>query len=131
MGELERDDLLDAIDDLAHDLGKHARLPLRMTPIEVDEQTVRAAGLTGLLRTRRSPRGDMSAEDIWARFKADVGNNLSGLSSWQPLGDAVDTALAWIPVLQDQTRGFERHELDRDLLAISKAIRTLREELDD
>ncbi len=65
-------DLLEAVEDLAHDLGRHIRLPLALLPIDAGPAQLREALERGVRRTRTGPRGAYSAEDLLADFAAEV-----------------------------------------------------------
>lgn len=65
-------DLLEAVEDLAHDLGRHIRLPLALLPIDAGPAQLREALERGVRRTRTGPRGAYSAEDLLSDFAAEV-----------------------------------------------------------
>lgn len=65
-------DLLEAVEDLAHDLGRHIRLPLALLPIDAGPAKLREALERGVRRTRTGPRGAYSAEDLLADFTDEV-----------------------------------------------------------
>ncbi len=118
---MSREDLLDALDELQHDLGKYLRLPLAMLPRDAGPELVREAAQTALLRTRRGAGGVTSAEDIWRAFVDEVGAALP-LNTLEPV---VARALAWRGRLDE----LDREALEADLGAVSGAIRALMESL--
>jgi len=60
--------VLEVLDDLAHDLGRHIRLPLALLPIGAPPTEVAAAALRAVQRTRTGPRGVFGAGDLLADF---------------------------------------------------------------
>lgn len=126
---MHRDDLLDLLWDLQHDLGKYLRLPLQMLPADAPPGEVRAAVLRALEQTRVGPSGTRSAAEVWAGFVAEAGTAWTGSPAAAVLDQAVARALAW----RDPAR--EGSPLDRgvvtaDFAAVTEAIRALREEIE-
>ena len=118
-----RDELVDALSDLRHDLGKYLRLPLAMLPAGAAADAVREAARAALLRTRRGPRGVSSAAEIWAEARPE----LEPLDRWRaggPLVDAVDAALRWTHRL-DAPDALDRAALVADLGGVTTAIDAL------
>jgi hypothetical protein len=64
--------LLEALDDLAHDLGRHIRLPLALLPIDAPAADVEAAVERAIRRTRTGPRGVVGADELLSDFLEDV-----------------------------------------------------------
>jgi hypothetical protein len=124
-----RDDLLDALADLQHDLGKHAPLPLRMLPADADDRAVRAAARDALRRTRRGPNGVTDAATLWDDFRVEVGPLPAGPAA-DALREAVARALAWDARL-DAPAPLDRAALTADLAALSPAIRALMDAVAD
>jgi hypothetical protein len=87
-------DLLDALDDLAHDLGRHIRLPLALLPIDAPETEVAAAAERAVRRTRTGPRGVFGADELLTDFLAGVPAPLRPACA--PLEAAVATAVALV-----------------------------------
>ncbi len=128
--KVNTEDLEDALDDLAHDLGKYIHLPLSLLPNEATDSEFRAAAVKALLETRRGPSGTQSAQTIWSQFRDEVGNELEGKPGWTGVVQAVDHALAWASKIRVTAHELDRAELMNDLTAVTPAIRTLRSQLD-
>jgi hypothetical protein len=124
MTEREREDLLDLLSDLQHDLGKYVRLPLAMLPRDAGTAELRAALEEALLRTRRSPSGVRSAEALWESFCAEAGERLSAFAAMPALAAAVERALGWRAALADDGP-LDRAALEADLEGVGRAIRAL------
>jgi hypothetical protein len=90
---MAREDLIELLRDLRHDLGKYIRLPLAMLPREAGDEEVRSALRQALQATRRGPAGDVPARAIWQQFLEQCRGNLP-LPSWPRLCEAVGEALA-------------------------------------
>jgi hypothetical protein len=125
------EDLEDAVDDLAHDLGKYIHLPITLLPTDVDDVTFREAAHKALHQTRRGPNGSQSAASLWAAFQEEAGNELSMLEGWSELAGAVAQALTWTEAVSDTTQELNREALLTDLRAVTPAIRKLRVYLND
>ncbi len=121
-----KEELLEALFDLAHDLGKYLRLPLAWLPAEATEAEVRVALERALLRTREGAAGVVSARALWDRFREETGGGAEGLDSFPALAAAVAQALSW----EDRLAGpIDRAAALHDLSAVGDAIRTAIEEL--
>lgn len=124
------DDLLDLLDDLQHDLGKHLRLPLALLPADADAEAVRTAVVDGLLRTRHGPHGTEPAEAVWKAFLDAAPEGWLQHRAAAPLLRAVEQALGWRePALAG--RLLDRGEIQRDFDEVLTAIRALRSEVRD
>ncbi len=128
-----QDDLVDALLDLQHDLGKYLNLPLAMLPTDATDDDVRQAAHEALFRTRRGPdgRGGPSqvtgAAEIWAAFLAEVGEALDERPVYGALRLAVDRAFAH----GDALAAADPAALRADLGAVSPAIRAVLREVRD
>jgi hypothetical protein len=121
-------DIIDAVLDVKHDLGKYIRMPMVMLPEDAGEAEVRAAVLAALQRTRSGPRGDRSAREIWAGFRGEVAAVLEGGPAFDALALAVDRALAW----EARAAGgaaIERGAVEADLAAVGARIQELLDEV--
>ena len=125
MSPEEREDLVDALADLRHDLGKYLRLPLAMLPAQATEGELREAARTALLRTRRGPRGASTAAELWAEGRAEL-EPLDRFDRGAAVVAAVEAALSWVPRLDGP---LDRGALQRDLGSVSEAIADLLEEV--
>ncbi len=115
------DDLIDAVVDLQHDLGKYLRLPISMLPVDATPEAVRAAASEALLQTRRGPSGVTPAAEIWAAFVEEVAGALDQRPEFRRLSCAVAQALAHTGA----TDSADPEELRADLGAVGPAIRAL------
>jgi hypothetical protein len=121
-------DLIDAILDLAHDLGKHIRLPVSMLPEDAPQPELREAVLRAIGRTRSAPGGTLSARSLWEAFAAEAGPAVSGRPAFEPLRAAVERALAW-EGRAEAGEALDRRALDADLSAVGARIRALLDEV--
>ena len=118
------DDLLDALADLQHDLGKYIAMPVTMLPIDATNADLRAAIQGALFETRRGPTGVRSARSIWGGFVNEVEESLNDKAAWGSLVAAVTQAFSW----EDRLVGnasIDRGAVTKDLLGVSHAIREL------
>ncbi len=119
------DDLVDALMDLQHDLGKYLRLPLAMLPADAGPAEVREAAADALLRTRRGPSGVTPAAEIWEAFTDEVGDGLDSAAGYADLQTTVAQALAHAGSVERA----DPETLRRDLEAVSPAIRVVLREV--
>ena len=129
-GRVTQEDLEDALDDLAHDLGKYIHLPLSLLPETASADEFHEAAELALMRTRRASTGDQSAHDLWTAFRQEVGNELMAYPGWVELEQAVAKALGWTERLGGAYRTEDRMNLIYDLRAVAPAIRVLRGQID-
>ena len=122
------DDLLDALADLQHDLGKYTAMPVTMLSTDATDADLREAVRVALRETRRSPTATRSAGEIWDAFLAEVGDALAGSHAWEALCTAVDRARAWELRLPGNAP-LDRGAVTGDLCAISTRIRALTAEI--
>lgn len=120
--------LVDAILDLAHDLGKHIRLPLAMLPADATEAELRETVLRAIGRTRTGPGGTLPARRIWERFLEEAGPALDGAPALDLLREALERALAWEGKAASGA-ALDRGAIDADLAAVGARIRTLLDEV--
>jgi hypothetical protein len=119
-----RDDLLDMLLDLKHDLGKYIALPLSLLKKDADPGEVRKALEVALRQTRKGPKGVKSARDIWNTFLDEAQIPLSGYRAFPPLKKSVMVALSWESVLKGKSI-IPRESVERDLRAVKTAIQGL------
>ncbi|MFH1529911.1 MAG: hypothetical protein ABIK09_04145 [Pseudomonadota bacterium] len=124
------DDLLDALADLQHDLGKYIAMPVTMLPADATDADLREAVRSALGETRRGPTGLRTAQSIWGGFLAEVGETLAGAPGWNPLVVAVAKALAWDDRLA-WNAPLDRGAVTEDLRRVSERIRGLMEHLQE
>jgi hypothetical protein len=122
---MEREDLIDELLDLQHDLGKYILMPLSFLPSQASDDEVHAALRRALFETHKGPRGIRSARQIWTHFEANLGAELDERSSFAPLCAAVERALAW----ERAEPPIDREAARADLAAVMPAIRDLIDEV--
>ena len=127
---MTQEDLEDALDDLAHDLGKYIHLPLSFLPPDATDDEVHNAAIIALNHTRRGPSGNQSARELWSDFCREVGNALADYSSWSNLERVVEKALSWTERTAGPFQPEFRDQLIEDLMAVAPAIRRLRGQID-
>lgn len=127
---MNTNDLLDALSDLQHDLGKYVAMPVTMLPADASDMDLREALRLALLETRRSPAGVRSAASLWAAFRAEVGDALAARPGWAVLDAAVARGLAWEEHLSGNSP-LDRGAVTEDLRAVSEAIRGLTKQLQE
>ena len=124
----KREELVDLLSDLQHDLGKYLRLPFSLLPREADAGQVRAALEAALFQTRRGPAGTRGAREIWKTFLDEAGGRLSGFAAFSVLESAVLRALGWRRALENAAP-LDRGSVEADLGAVAAAIQALLEEV--
>ncbi len=125
---MDRQELIDHLSLLEHDLGKHLALPLGMLPAGAAPAEVREALVTSLRRTRRTRGRVLSARQIWAAFRSEAGEALLASGErWSAVCAAVERALAWEERLAGSD--IDRDAALADLSAVRPAIRALLVEL--
>ncbi len=121
---VDRETLIEILEDVHHDLGKHLPLPLRLLPADADSAALRDAARTALLRTRRGADGATAAADLWADFVNELtpalGRPLPAAGpAWVALVETMDRALAWGARLDG---ALDRAALMADLTAVGPAV---------
>ena len=122
------DDIIDALTDLQHDLGKYIHMPLSYLPEEAPADEVLAALRRGLLETRTAPSGLVSARALWDAFVAEAGSTVSEYDAYRALSQTVQRALAWVDRMD---LPIDRQRAQTDLAAVAPATRALREAIED
>lgn len=124
----DRDSLLDLLNDLQHDLGKHLLLPVALLPATASPAEVRIAVLAALERTRHGPSGTVAAANLWQAFVADAGAGWPWPGAATALQAAVATALSWQSAAS--AGPVARQAVQRDFTAVAEAIRAVRAEVE-
>lgn len=114
-------EIIEALDDLKHDLGKYLVMPLSMLETDAGPKPVREAVTQALLRTRTGPNGTWSAAELWQAFALGAGAELPDLEEATVLTRAVGRALAWQERLE-APEGLDRAVILADFRAVSSAI---------
>ena len=125
---LHRDDLIDALMDLKHDLGKYILLPVSMLPADVDQEELRAALASALRNTRVGPESVSNARDIWQAFLTEAEQAATEYKKFVNLRDAVEAALALETQLAADTF-LDRSSITKILQNVSERIWMLVEEV--
>ena len=123
----DKDELLDLLADLQHNLGKYIRLPMAMLGEGAGEEQYRTALKCALLQTRRGPSGVLSAQQIWDDFVQEAGGRLRGMVEFKALVTAVKQALAWEIYIDPGSPPMPVADIQDDLASVSEAIRHLME----
>jgi len=127
-GKRSRAEIVDAILDAKHDLGKYIRMPIAMLPAGAPDPAVREALIQALQRTRTGPRGSRSARSIWDAFSAEVAEALGEEPAFAALAEAVARALAW----EDRAAAaapIDRSSVEADFTAVGARIQELLNEV--
>lgn len=134
MGD-EREDLIDLLLDLEHDLAKYLAMPFGFLPAGAQPDEVRCALSRALLATQQGSGGTRPARALWAQFVAVAPAALRRSPRYAVLETAVETALAWERCVRplspaggppaDLSVPLDRAAIERDLRAVSPAIRDL------
>lgn len=122
-----QDDLLDAVLDLQHDLGKHMRQPFAFLPSDAPPAQVREALRVALLETRKHAGVAKSARAVWTEC-LDGAPGLRHQRGFDAVEAAVERALAWAARLGDDTP-LPRAGIEADLLAVQTTLAALRLEV--
>jgi len=121
-------DIVDAILDVKHDLGKYIRMPIAMLPDDATDSALKEALLQALQRTRTGPKGPRSARSIWEGFAAEVGTALGKEPAFGAAAEAVERALAW-EARAAGTAPIERRSVEADFAAVGARIQELLNEV--
>jgi hypothetical protein len=127
-GKRGQTEIVDAVLDVKHDLGKYIRMPIAMLPAGAPDAAIRAALLQALLRTRTGPNGALSARSIWDAFSAEVAEALQEEPAFAALAESVVRALAW----EDKAAAAEpidRSSVEADFAAVGARIQELLNEV--
>ena len=123
-----RTEIVDAILDVKHDLGKYIRMPIAMLPDDAPDGALKEAILQALQRTRTGPKGPRSARSIWEGFEAEVGGALRGEPGFAALAASVARALAW-EERAAAAEPVERSRVTQDFAAVGARIQELLDEV--
>lgn len=124
------EDLLDALYDLKHDLGKYIRMPVLMLPKDADPEVVAAEVERAIDRTRKGPTGVRSAMEIYRAFTAEWESVASAFKEYRALENAVERAVAWRRKVKSPDTSWTRAELERDLTQVGETILALIREVE-
>jgi hypothetical protein len=127
-GKPSQTEIVDAILDVKHDLGKYIRMPIAMLPADAPDAALEAALLQALQRTRTGPKGSRSARSIWNAFSAEVAKALEDEPAFAALGEVVARALSW----EDRAAAgapLDRGGVEADFAAVGERIQDLLDEV--
>lgn len=122
MEEASRQDLLERLWDLKHDLGKYLGMPLSYLPPDAPDGAVREA----LRRALHHTHGGRSARALWSEAVDD--ERLQTVPGFSRLAQVVSEALAWEAALEAPAP-IDVHRARSDLAQVQKAIQQLIESL--
>jgi hypothetical protein len=127
-GKRGQTEIVDAVLDVKHDLGKYIRMPIAMLPVGAPDALVRVALLQALQKTRTGPKGVRSARSIWDAFSAEVAEVLKEKPAFAVLAEAVARALTW----EDKATAadpIDRSSVEADFAAVGARIQELLNEV--
>jgi len=125
------DDLLEALHDLKHDLGKYIRLPVSLLPHDASADEIRDAVVCAIDETRKGPRGVVSAKELWSAFVRECGDGCASFPTYERLGPAVERAASLRERIDMPEERVERSEIERYLGEVRAAIQALIEEVEN
>lgn len=132
---MTKEDILELLFDLKHDLGKYIRLPLAMLPSQADDTQVRRAVVQALRETRVSAHRVQSAAQIWQDFLTQIGeaDGLKHGYAFFRLEKAVHNALKWERAIFDSSASapLDRRVVQEDLNGVDQAIIDLIDEINN
>lgn len=118
----QKEELLDSLSELKHDLGKYLFLPLGMLPRDADDSSVREAIRVALFETLKSADRCKSAAELWSEFLAEFQIIVEALEPFESLQNAVSDAFAWTTKLGAPV---DRARVESDFRAVGQAIGAL------
>lgn len=110
-------DLIDALADLQHDLGKTLMVSMVWLPADASPEAVREAADTALNRTRRGPQGVRTAAELYAEFLAEAGQAVAAFRRWPETDLALARALAHRAAVADPQVPLDRAVIHADFVA--------------
>jgi hypothetical protein len=126
---LNRDDLLDALYDLKHDLGKYIRLPVAMLGSDAGQSDLRDALKTAIYETRRGPGGVHGSREIWDEFVRECDAGLKSFATYGRLRDTCERVIGIGACLENEQQIPDKEKLLEDLGKVTVAIQDLIEEV--
>ena len=125
-----KEELLEALSELKHDLGKYIKLPVTMLPWEVDPGEVALEVKRAIHRTRRGPDGDRSAADIFGAFTAEWEGEIRAFKGYRRLCQAVAQAISWSARVDEGPETWSRKDVEADLKMVGETIQALMREIE-
>jgi hypothetical protein len=124
---MDREELLDLLLEIQHDLGKYIQLPIVMLPKSASDAELREGLERALRRTRLVGEEAVPARKIWADFESEL-TGTGHDARLEVIRGIVMKAIGWESKL-DTDEEIERVALERDLRAVGEAFREWVEEL--
>jgi hypothetical protein len=125
-----KEEKLEALDSLRHDLGKYLRMPIAFLPSESSAKEVREALVMALHQTKSQGGRYESAREIWEAFVAKNAQNLEEIQEYLVLVDVVERAFRWERALEDEEL-LDQSAITRDLGEVYSQITRLIGEVSD
>ena len=125
----DTDDLIDALMDLKHDLGKYIYIPFAMLPADASDGQVLKAIENSLVFTRKSKNGIRDAKEIWMSFLGEAKDMAQNYKSFDNLKFCVEKALENYAFLNKKTPIIDLEQLKSEMSAVSINIQKLIEEV--
>jgi len=107
---VSREELIERLDDLLHDLGKHLLLPVALLPATATADDLRAAIAAGLRQVA-----------AWHAFQAAGAAALANDTGFRRVQATVAAALVWADAVD-----VDRAQVQADFAAVGQAVRAWR-----
>ncbi len=126
-----REDLLDALFDLKHDLGKYIQWPVGMLPDDASDADLRNALKSALFFTRKKGTEAVSAREIFAAFEKEWGEVAGEFRAYGDLKQAVEAALGLEALLEAKGTNIEKESCLKTLRRVGQEAAKLINEVED
>jgi hypothetical protein len=128
--ENKREELIEVLLDLKHDLGKYIKLPVVMLPKDASSDVLAAQVVRAVQETRKSARGTLSARDLFAAFDEIWQPYLEASPAYERLRRAINDAEHLSALAKTAPLDLTRAEVEPRLCAVSDAIVALLREVE-
>ena len=126
-----RDDFLDALYDLKHNLGKYIRLPVAMLEQNAKQDDLKDALCIALTKTREHSGVTRGAREIWGEFVDEWRGFAHSTVGFFQLESCFERVMEWEKTLEaDSLVTLEKGILDRDLSLVGEKIQSLIDEVE-
>ena len=125
-----KEELLEALYDLKHDLGKYIKLPVLMLKKEASAVELSAEVIRAVEQTRKGPKGVLSAQMLLSNFEDEWGTYVEGEATYARLTSAVDDAGALAMRAKTAPESLTRGEVESVLFSVADAIEALLREVE-
>jgi len=119
-----REETLESLDSLKHDLGKYLRMPVAFLPKDASTKDIRDALMMALHQTKSKGGRYESARELWEDFVEKNAHNLNQFAEYTVLRKGVDRAIQWERALQDDAL-LDQNAITRDLGEVHNQITRL------